>query len=290
MANQKLRDFIEALSNQAGIDTQSEDYNSFIKTVDTLEIPETIASTIQGGLLTKHSAKNDAEIASHYKVKYYKTIDNGLKRTLRSVGVTDEMIAELESEPDTLKRLETALPKLVDITKNSVAPSGAKDEKYLKAVEEYNKLQKQYETTISDWQTKEKKWFSELENKEINWQINNQLGSYKFNDSLPSEDVKLIISNKLNNSPYILKMNEGKIGVYQKDNQDLVATKNNKTLEVKDVLDELASPYIAKAQAQAEPKKKVIETTTKSGNTTLEKNASENGSTLERLGLKKATA
>lgn len=269
MANQKMSEFIEQLAAQTGLDTNSTEYQELIKdeNLKKLEAPEglnKLSSLISNNLLSINTAKNHKDVAGHFKLRYYRNVEKKLGDYLRSnSGLDEDKIAEIEAEPDTLKRMELAFNNTVETVKATSTKNVKPDEKTKELSDKYNNLLGEYNTAKSSWTEKEKSWNSNLEKERIGWEIDKQLSSYKFSDTFSNDDARLLITNKLQSSPYVFKRDQtGKIGVYQKDNQDLLASDKNKTLEIKDVLDTFAAPYIKKAETNNSNSSQQRQTTT----------------------------
>lgn len=255
MANQKMSEFIEQLAAQTGLDTNSEKFQEILKdeSISKLEAPEglnKLSSLISENLLSINTAKNHKDVAGHFKLRYYRNVEKKLGDYLRNnSGLDEEKIAEIEAEPDTLKRMELAFNNTIETVKASAGKNFTPDGKVKEVTEKYNALLGDLNKIKSEYANKEKQWSDNLEKERTTWEIDKQLSSYKFSDNFSPEDAKLLISNKLSNSPYVFKRdNSGKIGVYQKENPELLASDKNKTLELKDVLDTFAAPYIKKVE------------------------------------------
>lgn len=291
MANLNMREFFSAIAVQAGIDTESTTFKSLIENeaFEKVTVPDEISTGIQNNLLNLSSAKNHPEVAKHFKGKYYDTTDRAFKKNLKASGMPDELINELDSEQDTIKKLEIGLSKYGEFVKSAFAKDGNSD-KYQELVKKHNELQSQYNQAVEGFKTKENKWFSDLETKEVQWELNNMLNGYTYTDAIPADDVKLIANNKLNQLPYVFKKVEGKIGVFQKEHPDLVASKNNKPLTPKDVIEEVVSPYVKKSQSTTTQKtesttqqRTVVATENANASTYAERNAGRNAEILAKL-------
>lgn len=258
MANQLLSELFDSFASKTGIDTTSEEYQAFIqdKRISEITVPENVAShlTQSVGNLTIDAAKNNSELAKHYKVKYLTTVDNHLKNFFKGKEVPEDFYSEIEAEPDTIKRVDKAMNKIYEYVESKASKKSGEpnDAKYKELVEKHNALMAELNTEKSTWTQKEKQWQSDLENKEIDWQVDNMLASYQYSDSIPADDAKFLVKEKMKKLPYVFKKTENGIGVYQKENADLMAyAENNKPLSVKDILDKEVSPYTRKTPVQS---------------------------------------
>lgn len=263
MANQKMSEFVKSLAAQTGLDENAPEFQELLKDegFTNSEVPDTISKLVpilSNSLLNINAAKNHKDVASHFKLRFYRNVDKALRENLMDNGLDDETIAEIEKEPDTLNRIKTAFGKLGEVYKSK---SPAPDGKAKEIADKYNGLVNEYNTFKQSVASEKSKWQQDLENERVNWEVDSMIKSYQFSDSLPADDAVLLLKNKLSQSPYVLKKVEGKIAVFQKDNPDLRAVSNNKVLEVKDLLDQFASPYVKKAQT-SEPKQSGTTTTT----------------------------
>lgn len=250
MANQKMSEFVKSLAAQTGLDENAPEFQDLLKdeAFTNSEVPDTISKLVpilSSSLLNINAAKNHKDVASHFKLRFYRNVDKALRENLLDSGLDEDSIAEIEKEPDTLNRLKTAFGKVNEVYK-SKTPSP--DGKAKEIADKYNTLVNEFNTYKQSVASEKSKWQQDLESERVNWEVDSMIKSYQFSDSLPSDDAVLLLKNKLAQSPYVLKKVEGKIGVFQKDNPDLRAVSNNKVLEVKDLLDQFASPYVKKAQ------------------------------------------
>jgi hypothetical protein len=260
-----ISEFIDGLATQAGIDTSSDSYISLIqdKRLSEVSFPDEIEKAIYSGILTKESAKNDKDIAGHFKVRYMKSAEVAQKRALKEIGVSDDLISELEKEPDTIKRIEMSYPKIFESFKasNQSTTGAVDDTKYKSLIATHNDTLKRLQEVESTWTEKEKTWKQTMDTREIDWQVNNMINNYSLTDSIPAEDSKFIINKKIKESPFLIKNENGKLNIYQKENPDLIAQEKNKPVTLKDVVDMYVAPYLKKSNpsnTQSQPVRQVV--------------------------------
>ena len=223
-------------------------------------IPEEVVSAIKSNLITPDSAKNNPDVAKHFKGQYLGTVNRELEKFLKDTGIDEGKVGELNNEPDTLKRLRAGMSVYAEHLKNT--PDKKVSEKEKELAEKLNSLQAQLSETQSTWQQKLSAKEQEFENERVNFAVNSKLNSYQFSEAYPVEDVKLLIGSKLNNSPYVFKRNGDKVGVFQKDNPELEAYDGTKKLELDDVLNKFVEPYLKKSNP-TEKKDKFVHDTRK---------------------------
>lgn len=283
-----VSELIESLANQAGIDTQSEGYIKLIqdKRLSEVAVPDDVEKAIFNGILTKEAAKNDKDVAGHFKVRYMKSAEVAQKRALKDLGVSDEIISELEKEVDTIKRIEMSYPKIAEFYK-STATSDEGGTKYKSLLTTHNQTLEKLQQLETTWSEKEKTWNSTMESREIDWEVNNLLNGYTLTDTIPSEDARFLINKKIKESPYIIRKDNGKIGVFQKENPDLVALEKNKPLSLKDITDVYVAPYLKKADTTKTNGKQTVDAGQANVSGQRGEALSKNAEALEKLGLKR---
>lgn len=247
MATKPVSEIFNALASSIGIDTESQEFKQLLsdKRLTEVQVPEELANQLTGGLLTIDAAKNHAEINSHFKVKHLKGVDNRLIQNLRSLNVPDEIIQEVESQKDTLSKINLIFPKLNEYYATQANKGG--DAKYQDLITKHNALMQEKAALAESLTKNQSAWEQERENFHINQEINTVMGSYVFGDMYPADDVRLLVRNKLNDKPIIFKRTNEGVGVFQKEHPELKAIgKDNKELTIRAVLDEIVAPYLKK--------------------------------------------
>jgi hypothetical protein len=165
-------------------------------------------------------------------------------------AIGEEKFAELkEQEPDSLKLFDLAVGSITeDLKTNSTSSDNKAFENYkkqtIKEIEEYKlkvaALETQSEKAVNE---ESSKWLNRLQEAKIN----EILSGKKFNSTLPADDLKYLIRNKLNSSPYLIKMDEDlTFKIFNRENPEAEAIKEGKNVTIDEVLNELSLPYIAK--------------------------------------------
>ena len=229
-------------------------------------IPSEVVDTIKSNLITVDSARNNPDVAKHFKGQYLGTVNRELEKFLKDTGIDEQRVNELNSETDTLKRLRAGMNVYAEHLKNT--PDKKVSEKEKELAEKLNQLQARLGETENTWQQKLSQKEQEFENERVKYAVDSQLSTFSFSEAYPIEDVKLLVNSKLQASPYIFKRNGNKIGVYQKDNPELEAFDGAKRLELSDVLGKFVEPYLKKS-AGADEKKKITHETKKNNTFTF---------------------
>lgn len=250
MATVPLSEVLSSLASQLGLD-ESQDLKQVLSDnrLTELKVSDELAGKFRTGFLTVNSAKNHAEVNAHYKVKHLKGIDNRLQQELKAINTPEEILTEVNGITDTLEKVKYVIPRLQEYYQTQI--SGKKgDEKYQEMVEKYNASIKEKENLVKNFEQEKGQWAQEKEKIETNYEINSLMGGFQFSESYDPTDVKLLVENKLKEKPYVFKKVEGKLAVFQKENPDLRATKDNKELSIKDVLTEVVTPYLKRNTQQ----------------------------------------
>lgn len=251
-----LREFFSSISTNIELG-EDFDLNSIPEDVN---LPDGFKEQFHNNFLTPLAAKNNEGIRSHFRGQYLSTIDSRAKASFIANGGTEEAFRELkEQEPDSMKLIDLVVNNLSELKSKQTAPSSNK---------EFEAYKIQTATQIQEL-LGEKASFEEKLNasaKEINseWAaklqkstLNSKLNSKQFNEGMSREDSILLTLNKIDNSPYILKLDENlQEKVYQKDNPENIAIADGVELTWDKVVDQYSYDYIKKndqapAQAQA---------------------------------------
>jgi len=238
MANKNLKGFLQEVFEN--IELEDFDYEA----IPEMELPENASEEFHKKYLTLTAAKNSPELMGHFKGKYLSSVDLKLKKELG-----EEKFAELkEQEPDSLKMLDLALNEVK--TSASEQTKGTDDKAFANYKKQTIKEIEELNLKLASFENNENKLVSEERNKWLNRlqdaKINEILGGKKFNSSIPTDDVKLLIKNKLNSGPYLIKMDEDlKFKVFDRQNPESEVVKEGKEFTIGQVLDEYSTPYIA---------------------------------------------
>lgn len=248
MATVPMSEILNSLASQLGLENEQDLKKVLSDTrLTELQLPEELAGKFKSGFLTVNSAKNHAEVNAHYKVKHLKGIDNRLQQELKAVNAPEELLSELSGITDTLEKVKFVIPRLHEHYQGIVNEGGkGGDKKYQEMVEKYNATIKEKENLVKGFDQERTKWAGEKEQIETNYEINSLMGGYQFSENYNPDDVRVLIQRRLSEKPVIFKRVDGQLGVFQKENPDLRATKDNKELTIKDVLNEVVTPYLKK--------------------------------------------
>lgn len=261
----KTSELIKAFATQTGVDTENEEFKAFIsnQSLD-VEIPSSAYEKISKGLMTMDSAKNNPEVASYFKVKALSGVDNMLTKQLKELELDDATLNEVLAEKDTYKKVQKMLeltPKQLEAKLKTQFGDNVKGkEEYVAKIAELSKkineeqnakllMEQEYAGKL----TEKDKY---LEQFQVQHYIQHELGNYNLITSIPKEDLKVLINEKLKAQPYVLKLVDGKPLPFQKENPELEAHGSKGRMSLKDVLDTVVAPYLER------PKDPVRSTTT----------------------------
>lgn len=210
-----------------------------------------------GGFLTKESAMNNVEIRDALKKEFYplhkKTflgnIDNHLSENV-SVLFGDDKVTELDS----IESTEDKIKRVIEWTK-VLKKSKSNDEDLKKSLQTYqDKLeqsQKLHETALSE---KDKEIVS-LKNGHnqalVKSEFNRLTNSYELAEAYKLDGVKKAILDNIYteiNAKATLKLHPelGSISLYEKSDANVELYEGSKRIEIKDKLDSMMEPYLAK--------------------------------------------
>lgn len=266
MANKNLREFIKSISENI-------DLGEFkIESIPEVELPENFNDDFHNQFLTMTAAKNNSELMGHFKGKYLSSADLKIKNGFIANGGTEEEFNILKAqEPDSLKLVDLVFNKVKE--RKSLENTNSKPDKEFEAykketIKQFEELKAAKENLEATLQEKIIARDSEWENRFKTSKVNEVLSGIKFDSSIPSDDLKLIINSKLNQSNYLIKMQEGQFKVYKKDAPDSLALKDGKELQLEDVISEISKPYTAKNDQEGRQERRVV---------TVQTDAADNG-------------
>jgi hypothetical protein len=243
MAN-NARDFFKNVSEKLELENLD-----FIESIpEDLELPENYSDEFHKNYLTTLSAQNNSDVMKHFKAKYLSSADNKLKKGLIESGFSKDEVEEMFlTEPDSLKLIDKSFEKMRELKVDP--PEEDKD---------IEKLKEQYAAKFAEQQKDQLKiendWKSKVENLESNWKSryktsksNELLSSKKFTSTISDEDAKYLINKNIEESNYLIKMTDDlKFKVYEKDNPDVLVTKEGVEFTYNDVIDKFSEPYLEK--------------------------------------------
>ncbi len=259
----KASNFLNKLAKDAGVDLESDALKALLSApeLSEVEIPDEITTQITGQLMTVASAKNNPDIAKHFKGQYLQTVNRDLSGFLKDSGIGQERIDELSKEPDTLKRLRAGLAeyKQYIAANTSNDNNDETDKKIAELTGQINKLREEKAQEATSWQEKLTAQNTSFERERIEAIIQGKLGSYTFADTYPTDDVKVLVKSKIDSLPFLLKRVEGRnIEVFQKDNPEMKAFKDNEAIVFDGLIDEIVAPYLKKGNSDKTKTEKVI--------------------------------
>lgn len=262
MSGIKLSEYLKAVANQTGVEQDNEELKSLLSNqpLADIEIPQGIYERLSKGLLTVEAAKNNAELASYFKVKSLGGIDNTLTKQLKELGLEESELNDALAEKDTYKRVQKLLeltPKQFEARLKTQFGDNVKGkEEYIAKIDLLNKqineernskvlLEQEYAGKL----TEKDRFFEQFQ---IQHHFEQHLGKYNLTKALPVDDLKVLIAEKLKAEPYVFKLVDGKPAPYQKENPELEAHGAKGRMTYSDVLDKVVQPYLERAP---EPRK-----------------------------------
>ena len=262
-----LREFINVISKNVEL---GEGFD--LSTIPEVELPENFEANFHNSYLTPLAAKNNDEVRSHYKGQYLSTIDNRTKAGFIASGGTEEAFNELKAqEPDSMKLIDLVLGEIAKLGSNSNAPSDNKEfEAYkIQTAKQIQDLLSEKEKFDGGLETALAKNNSEWGARLQTATITSKLAGFKFNDSMKREDAIYLTMKNVEDSPYILKLDENlNQRVYQKDNPENLAVNNGEDMTWDQVLEKYSYDYTKKNE-QTQPTTKPTQTITAPVNKTV---------------------
>jgi len=193
-------DFITSLATMAGIPTDNEDFVKVManKELATADFPDGLASGMLGKLLTQEAAKNNSDIAKHFKAEALNAVDGKLLDYVSKYELGDEFSNTLKNTQGSYNKMdmftEALNKKFTD--QLEVAKTNTDDPKIKEKLQEHINTINGLNTKLSEFQDShvEKSKLTELtegyEELIMQEKIGNLLGNYDY--ALPtSKDVNI---------------------------------------------------------------------------------------------------
>lgn len=259
-----LKDFLKELNEVLNVN----EIEGFIsaENLNEVEISEEGQEKIKGALenlMTVDGAKNNADLKKYFKEQLYPSI------TGEVLGNTDTELGKLvkqifPDDYDKFKEMEMTKDKVKWLVNN--IPNALKSDD--KSKEKIQTLQSELEKVNSELaQTNEQKekeiesLKSEFYNTQIKGEFNRYLLSKEWAEPYSKDGVKkaLIneVYNEVNGEAVLRYEDDGKIGVYQKDNPELKYTRKGKPVEFNDLVDPKVDDYLKKSGEKPTEKPKL---------------------------------
>lgn len=189
----KIAAFLKNLVVKAGGNPEDEAVRAALGTIGTeLEMPDDLVTTIDNGLLSIATAKNNhPEIKNHYFGLAYNGLDSELDRLLTDENVPDDVAAEIKAEKSSTKRAVLLARKIKELEgKKATAGKGEKEQLAQQIVELNNQLRTEKDSINGIKQDYEKK----LKEKDKSYALRALLGGYKtIHDDLDPETKAIIL-------------------------------------------------------------------------------------------------
>lgn len=221
------------LAKKAGVNTDDaavKDLTGYTELAK-IEIDDSLANSLETNLLTVDSAKNNRDIANHFKAQAFNGLDAELDAVMAELGLGDDVKTEMKAITSSTKRAASLAKKIKEL---EAAKAGAdnKGEKidFQKKIDEITSQLKAENQKITD----EKNALINKHNLEmIDMHLLNSLTGFNYaNDNL-SKNLQLtlakqVVTNDLMKEKAKLILENGQLIIKSQDDLDYQDAKNNK--------------------------------------------------------------
>lgn len=242
--------FLNNLATLSKIDVATnEKFKSFIETNKSLldaDLPEEIAGTINGSLLTLDSAKNNFDLKKHFTAQALNGTDAAIERLVNEYQFEDIDKAEFLAEKNTNKKVEMLASKLkTALDKKASTPDGTGKSAALE--KEILTLNSQLLDIKNTHNTEKLALQSQFENQILGYNVNQILSSKDY-ANINDKEVAVTVANQfinkaLNESNAKLITKDGKLKLVRNDDTALDYMENNKIIEFNDFADKTLSKH-----------------------------------------------
>lgn len=272
MAGKSIAEVLKGIAVQAGIPKDSAFFylvDSDTSLKDALVSDSILAEFKTDGLMTVEAARNNPDIFKHFKGKFLNDVDREIEKNIEALGFSKEEVDALLADKDSFKKLGSLFKgvssKITDLS--SKGDGKMTDDEKRKYIEKINGIPALLTAKDVEWQKKVDEISGKLsesentfENERIENAINENLSKFNFSDSLPREDYVKLIKDKLTGKDFVIKRKEGALTLVNKENPELEYLRNNKKTAFTTILEEIAAPYLSKANRQDPANPKKVET------------------------------
>lgn len=238
-----LGDFLKTIAAKSGIESTNKDLQAILDSPSLMgqEVPDELATQIQGNLFTIEAAKNNPTLINHFRAAHFNGVDAELNGAFDELSLEDSVRAELANEKSTPKRVRLAVKKIAELERAKIGASKGDKAELQKEIDTLNgKLRSQLETFEKEKNTLIEKHSNEL----LDNDVNTILSGYKL--ALPDEmDVvlklntaKSVVNKYLDEKDAKLVRDNGSLKVLRKSTGlDYYDDSNHNKVELKSFID-----------------------------------------------------
>ena len=248
-------DFITSLATLAGIPTENENFVKVManKELATADFPDELASGMLGKLLTFEAAKNNSEIAKHFKAEALNAVDGKLLDYVSKYELGDDFSATLKNTQGSYNKMDKFTDALnkrfseqLEAAKNITDDPKMKD-KIQEHIEMINKLNGEL-SAIKESHVERSKLDDLKDGYEgmiLNEKLNNKLSSYDY--ALPtSKEVNIktalsLLENSFTDKSVKVVNDEGTLKLRTSDDMDYFL--ESKKISLTDFIDTMMADH-----------------------------------------------
>lgn len=218
----KLGEILTKLAERSGTEINSESFQSLLKSIETVEVEETLAQPFES-LINLKQAKNNSDVKNHYFSQFADGLDAITKESFKAFGITEEKFNELKAtEPQSFKRIGL-LTKEAKTLIDSI--NGAKDgsKKEAELIAQYEQKMKEIQAEKESYANANKELVIQHQSERMDWITSDFIRKNPLNTELPYIDTvsKLAVNeylNKVGAKPILVN---GKIELRQNADESL---------------------------------------------------------------------
>jgi hypothetical protein len=195
----KLGEILLKLAEKSGTEINSESFQNLLKSVETVEVDETLAPSFDN-LMSLKQARNNSEVKNHYFSQFADGLDAVTKESFKAFGITEEKFNELKAtEPQSFKRIGL-LTKEAKTLIDSI--NGAKDgsKKEAELIAQYEQKMKEIQAEKESFANANKELVQQHQNERLDWITTDYIRKNPLNTEIPFIDSisKMALNEYLN--------------------------------------------------------------------------------------------
>jgi hypothetical protein len=184
----KLGEILTKLAEKSGTEINSESFQSLLKSIETVEVDETLAKPFDS-LITLNQARNNSDVKNHYFSQFADGLDAVTKESFKVFGITEEKFNELKAtEPTSFKRIGL-LTKEAKTLIDSI--NGAKDgsKKEAELIAQYELKMREIQAEKESFANANKELVIQHQNERLDWITSDYIRKNPLNTELPYIDT-----------------------------------------------------------------------------------------------------
>ena len=166
-----LAEFIQNIADRIGMDNADEQLKQIVTNpaLSSIAVPSSIASGVQGKLMTEDEAKYNPTIKKHFTATALNAVDLKIKDVIDSYEFDDEIKSSIMSEQSSYNRIGLLAKAISDAREKAISATGGEKKALLDKINELTTLlNTEKDSRKKDIEAVNSQWQQQLTDKELN--------------------------------------------------------------------------------------------------------------------------